>query len=163
MLGQKVEIDGIWIHYERVGTGPEKVLLLPGGLGNELSRFGTELRLTRGPNTRNESDWFHWAIREIRPEQIYTNRLGPTGIWVCHVPHITPGHSCVVQLQSTTWEAVEQGHLWKGRRTCEQTDEGKSDFGHSTRDIPWILEFRNKTILANRMERWREDSSLDGN
>jgi len=34
MLGQKIEIDGIDIHYEKVGDGPHKVLLLPGGIGS---------------------------------------------------------------------------------------------------------------------------------
>lgn len=33
MHGLKVNVDGINIHYERVGTGEHHVLLLPGSLG----------------------------------------------------------------------------------------------------------------------------------
>ncbi|CAG2182959.1 unnamed protein product, partial [Oppiella nova] len=43
MLGQKIEIDGILIHFEKVGTGPEKVLLLPGGLGTSRTDFTHQL------------------------------------------------------------------------------------------------------------------------
>ncbi len=39
MSGQKIEIDGINIHYERVGDGPDIILLLPGGIGNYRFNF----------------------------------------------------------------------------------------------------------------------------
>ncbi len=34
--GHLIEIDGIQIHYERVGDGPNVMLLLPGGIGKSV-------------------------------------------------------------------------------------------------------------------------------
>ena len=31
--GHYIELDGLKIHYEKVGTGPFVLLLLPGGIG----------------------------------------------------------------------------------------------------------------------------------
>ncbi|KAI1294667.1 Valacyclovir hydrolase [Halotydeus destructor] len=39
MLGQKVEVDGKEIHYEKVGSGPCVCLLLPGGIGTSRTDF----------------------------------------------------------------------------------------------------------------------------
>ncbi|CAG2159277.1 unnamed protein product [Oppiella nova] len=43
MLGQKVSVDGLNIHYERVGTGKHTVLLLPGALGSTRTDFTPQL------------------------------------------------------------------------------------------------------------------------
>ncbi|RWS13813.1 valacyclovir hydrolase-like protein [Dinothrombium tinctorium] len=39
MRGEKVEVNGINIHYEKVGNGPNIVLLLPGALGTSRTDF----------------------------------------------------------------------------------------------------------------------------
>jgi len=33
MPGQLIEIDGLQIHYEKVGNGPNFIFLMPGGVG----------------------------------------------------------------------------------------------------------------------------------
>ncbi|KAI1301853.1 Valacyclovir hydrolase [Halotydeus destructor] len=42
-LSAKVQVDGINLHYEKVGHGPENVLLLPGALGTARSDFAPQL------------------------------------------------------------------------------------------------------------------------
>lgn len=37
MRGEKVDVNGYQIHYEKVGTGGNIVLLLPGGIGKRKS------------------------------------------------------------------------------------------------------------------------------
>lgn len=37
MLGQKLEVNGVELHYEKIGTGSTVVLLLPGGIGKLIS------------------------------------------------------------------------------------------------------------------------------
>lgn len=40
-----MDVNGIKIHYEKVGNGPHVVLLLPGGLGSTRTDFEPQLRL----------------------------------------------------------------------------------------------------------------------
>ncbi|XP_054159937.1 valacyclovir hydrolase-like [Oppia nitens] len=43
MFGNIIEIDGLNIHYEKIGNGSEVVLLLPGGLGTTRTDFTEQL------------------------------------------------------------------------------------------------------------------------
>lgn len=42
MPGEKIDLNGVNIHYEKVGTGSIVVLLLPGGIGKLRKRVGTD-------------------------------------------------------------------------------------------------------------------------
>ncbi|RWS18733.1 Biphenyl hydrolase-like (serine hydrolase: breast epithelial mucin-associated antigen) [Leptotrombidium deliense] len=43
-IGERLEIDGISIHYEKIGRGPNVVLFLPGGLGSTRTDFDEQLK-----------------------------------------------------------------------------------------------------------------------
>lgn len=43
MLGTKIEVNGIDLHYEKVGTGSMVILLLPGGIGTTRTAFSQQL------------------------------------------------------------------------------------------------------------------------
>ena len=43
--GQYITIQGLKIHYEKLGVGSQAVLLLPGGLGSTRTDFDPQLRL----------------------------------------------------------------------------------------------------------------------
>src|SRR6266487_483429 len=43
MFGEKIEVNGIFIHYEKVGSGKNVLLLLPGGLGTTRTDFSPQL------------------------------------------------------------------------------------------------------------------------
>ena len=42
-MGQKVGVNGVDIHFERVGTGDHTLLLLPGALGSTRTDFSPQL------------------------------------------------------------------------------------------------------------------------
>ncbi|RWS05025.1 valacyclovir hydrolase-like protein [Dinothrombium tinctorium] len=44
MSAHKIDVNGISIHYEKVGRGPNVVLLLPGGLGSTRTDFDEQLK-----------------------------------------------------------------------------------------------------------------------
>ncbi|XP_054159966.1 valacyclovir hydrolase-like [Oppia nitens] len=48
ILGQFVDVDGVKIHYEKVGTGPRVLLLLPGGIGTSRTDFSIQLSNDKG-------------------------------------------------------------------------------------------------------------------
>ncbi|CAG2115126.1 unnamed protein product [Medioppia subpectinata] len=50
MAGQLIDVDGYKIHYEKVGSGPNVILLLPGGIGTTRSDFSIQLSQDKGFN-----------------------------------------------------------------------------------------------------------------